>query len=72
MSIATESLTNFNIRHLRELEKDARRIARDQGAKIRKHPRSGIDVTFASGEKKHYHGWNQLYRDFVTGFDLAE
>lgn len=72
MSIATESLTTFNIRHLRDLERDARKIAKDQGAKIRRHPQSGIDVTYSTGQKVHYHGWNQLLDDFIIGFHLAE
>jgi hypothetical protein len=72
MSIATEGLTAANLRSIRMAERDVREIAKQNGIKVRKHPRSGIDVKFTDGEKQHFYGWKHLQRYLIKVLNLAE
>jgi hypothetical protein len=66
MSIATEGLSRFTVLALEEMERRIRKKAKGIGAKVRRHPKSGIDITYADGTKKHYYGLTDLYSEVMS------
>lgn len=53
---------------IRKIQDDVRRIAKDNGVKVRRHQFSGIDVKYPDGTKQHYHGWIQLKQHLVNQY----